>query len=317
MLRNYLKIAFRNLRKNRVYSSINVFGLAVGLATCLLITLYVVNELCYDRYHERADRIYRVVHHASWEGGKLNLAPTSAPFAPVLRQLYSEIEQVVRISPEGGGILQHGETKVKADDIMFADRNVFEVFSYHFLYGDPATSLSRPQSIVLTTDLAVRLFGNVAKAMGKTVLFDNNFPNVVTGVIDNVPANSHLTFSGLRSLPTNFSSGWQEFNLYTYVLLQEGADPQKLEAKFPAFFEQYLKPEMGPVSYRMDLQPLTAIHLHSNLDYEIGPNGNSQTVSVFAIIAGLILLLAGINYMNLSTVGNAYPGGRCSKGRWL
>ena len=305
MFRNYVKIALRNLWKNRVYSGINVFGLAIGLATCLLITLYVADELSYDRYHEQADRIYRVVHHASWDEGNLNLASTSAPYGPTLKQNYPEIEQAVRIMAEGGGPMQYGETKIKVDDVLFADQNLFQVFSYPFLYGDPTTALSKPESIVLTKDLALRLFGDAAKAVGKTIYFENNFGNVVTGVIDNVPANSHLTFSGIRSLPTGFSGGWQDFNLYTYLLLREGTSPQTLTAKFPAFFERYIKPEMGNVTYKMELQPLTSIHLHSNLDYEIGPNGNSRTVSVFAIIGGLILLLAGINYMNLSTARSA------------
>ncbi len=302
MFRNYVKIALRNLWKNRVYSGINVFGLAIGLATCLLITLYVADELSYDRYHERADRIYRVVHHASWNEGKLNLAPTSAPYGPTLKQNYPEIEQAVRIVGEGGGSMQYGETKIEVDDVLFAEQGLFQVFTYPFLYGDPNTALSKPESIVLTKDLALRLFGDAAKAVGKTVYFENNFGNLVTGVIENVPASSHMRFSGLRSLPTGFSGGWQDFNLYTYVLLREGTDPQALASKFPAFFERYIKPEMGmAMTYKMELQPLTSIHLHSNLDYEIGPNGNSRTVSVFAIIGGLILLLAGINYMNLST----------------
>ena len=301
MFRNYLKIAFRNLWKNHVYSGINVFGLAVGLATCLLITLYVADELSYDRHHEQADRVYRVVHRAHWETGDLNVATTSAPYAPALKQSYPEIEQTVRILQEGGGTMLYGITKIDVDDILFADPGMFQVFSHPFLYGDPNTALSKPQSIVLTKDIATRLFGDVAKAVGKTVLFENNFPNVVTGVIENVLPNSHLAFSALRSMPANFSGGWQQFNLYTYLLLAKGTDPQKLEAKLPAFFEQYIKPEMGNVTYKMSLQPLTSIHLHSNLDYEIGPNGNQQTVMVFAIIASLILLLAGINYMNLAT----------------
>ncbi len=301
MLRNYLKIAFRHLWKNRVYSGINIFGLAVGLATCLLITLYVADELSYDRHHKLADRIYRVVHHAQWEDGNLNLAPTSAPYAPTLKQNYPDIEQAVRIVAEGGGPVSYGDTKIQVDDILFADQNLFQVFTYPFLYGNPNTALSKPESIVLTKELAIRLFGDATKAMGRTILFENNFSNVVTGVIDDIPAATHLKFSGIRSLPTGFSGGWQEFSLYTYVLLKEGVDPTKLEAKFPAFFERYIKPEMGNVTYKMELQPLTSIHLHSDLDYEIGPNGSSRTVSVFAIIGGLILLLAGINYMNLST----------------
>ncbi|AQG79416.1 ABC transporter permease [Spirosoma montaniterrae] len=301
MFRNYFKIAFRSLWKNRVYSGINVVGLAVGLAACLLITLYVADELSYDRYHKRADRIYRVVHRATWEGGSMNLAPTSAPYAPTLKQTYPEIEQAVRILPEGGGIIQYGTTKVEAEDIAFADQNLFQVFSYSFLHGDPNMALSKPHSIVLTQTLAARLFGDVASAMSKTVLFENNFPNVVTGIISDMPANSHARFSALRSFSTGFTSGWQQFNLHTYLLLQEGADPKKVEAKFPAFFERYIKPEVGNVAYEMSLQPLTFIHLRSNLDYELSPNGSYRTVSVFAIIAGLILLLAGINYINLAT----------------
>ncbi|MBC8152734.1 MAG: ABC transporter permease [Bacteroidetes bacterium] len=305
MLRNHLKIAFRNLWKNRVYSTINIVGLAVGLSACLLITLYVADELSYDRYHERADRIHRLVHHMTWGGRELNLAITSAPYAPALKQTYPEVEQAVRVLYEGGGVVQHNQTKVEANDILFADANLFRVFSYLFLYGDPATALSKPQSIVLTKDLATRLFGDAAKAVGKTVLFDNNFPNLVTGVIDNVPRNSHLTFSGIRSLQTGYTTEWQNFNLYTYLLLKPGTDAQKLTAKFPAFFEQFIKPETGNINYRMELQPLVSIHLHSNLDFEVSPNGNSQTVLIFGIIGGLILLLAGINYTNLTTARSA------------
>ena len=306
MFRNYVKIALRSLWKNRVYSGINVLGLAVGLATCLLIGLYVADELSYDRHHERADRIFRVVQRAQWEGNDMNVATTSAPFANALKQTYPEVEQAVRIVPEGGGVVQFGTTKVEANDIIFADANLFRVFSHRFLHGDPNTALSKPQCIVLTSSLATRLFGNADSALGKTVLFENNFPNLVTGVIADVPAQSHLTFSALRSLPTGFDGGWQDFSLYTYLLLrpnQSGAPAKSvtLSAKLSGFFERFLKPEMGDITYTMTLQPLTAIHLHSNLDFEAGPNGNSQTVWVFALIGGLILLLAGINYMNLAT----------------
>jgi putative ABC transport system permease protein len=301
MLRNYLKIALRTLWKSRVYTAINGLGLAVGIAACLLIAGYVADELSYDRFHERADRIHRVVHYADWDGGSLRLAPTSAPFAPALQREYPEIEKTVRILAEGGGPIRFGPTQLNVEDIGFADRSVFEVFSYPFLYGDPRTALSKPQSIVLTRSLAVRLFGDAAKALNQTVLFENNFGNVVTGVIEDVPSTSHLTFSALRSLPEGYTEGWQNFNVYTYVLLRQGTDPAKLEAKFPAFAEKYLKPETGQMAYRMELQPLPSIHLHSNLDYEISPNGSIRTVSIFALIAGLILLIAIINYMNLST----------------
>jgi putative ABC transport system permease protein len=301
MLRNYYKLALRTLWKSRMYTGINVLGLAVGIAACLLIAGYVANELSYDRFHANADRIYRVVHYANWEGGSLRLAPTSAPYAPALQRDYPEIEQTVRLVGEGGGPIRYGTTRLDVEDILFADRTVFEVFSHPFLYGDPNTALSKPQSIVLTRSLATRLFGDPAKALNQTILFENNFGNVVTGVIDDVPPTSHLTFSALRSLPEGYTDGWQNFSLYTYLLLREGTDPAKLQAKLPAFFEKYIKPQMGVVTYRMELQPLTSIHLHSNLDYEISPNGTLRNVAIFALIAGLILLIATINYMNLST----------------
>jgi putative ABC transport system permease protein len=301
MLRSYFTISVRTLWKHRTYTSINVLGLAVGIAACLLIAGYVANELSYDRHHAHADRIFRVVHFADWESGSLRLAPTSAPYAPALKAEYPDIEQAVRIVGEGGGPIRFGTTQLQVDDIGFADRTVFEVFSHPFLYGDPKTALSKPQSIVLTRSLAVRLFGDAAKALNQTVLFENDFGNVVTGVIEDVPSTSHLAFSALRSLPEGYTDGWQNFNVYTYLLLREGSSPAKLEAKFPAFAEKYLKPEMGNMTYRMELQPLPSIHLHSNLDYEIAPNGSVRNVSIFALIAGLILLIATINYMNLST----------------
>ncbi|HEX9957392.1 MAG TPA: ABC transporter permease, partial [Fibrella sp.] len=307
MLSNYLKIAFRNLWKNRLFSALNIVGMGVGMAAVGLMSLYVSHELSYDRFHANADRIVRVVHYANWAGGNLQLAPTSAPFAGALASDYPEIEKTVRIQPEGGGLITYKDKKLNVDDIMFADRTMFDVFSFPFLYGDPATALAQPQCIVLTKSLAEKLFGNAAKALGQTVEFSNNFPNRVTGVIEGVPgrgtaANSHLQFSALRSFPDNYTSSWQNFELYTYLLLTNGSDPKTLEAKLPGFYQKYLKKEMGQLTYRMELQPLTSIHLHSHLDYEISPNGTISTIYTFAVVAILILLIAGINYVNLYTV---------------
>ncbi|GAB2518592.1 ABC transporter permease [Spirosoma aerophilum] len=302
MLRNYLKIAFRNLWKNRLFSVLNIVGMGVGIAAVGLMVLYVWHELSYDRFHANANRIFRVVHYAQWAGGNLQLAPTSAPFADALKNDHPEIEKTVRLNPEGGGLITYKDKKIEANDIMFADASVFDVFTLPVLYGNPATALTQPQRIVLTKSLAEKLFGDPAKAIGKTVEFSNNFPNTVTGVIADVPTNSHIQFSALRSLPTNYTNGWQSFDLYTYVLLNKGSDAKTLEAKLTGFFPKYLKKEMGDVTYRMELQPLPSIHLHSHLDYEAGANGNSQTVYIFALVAALILLIAGINYVNLYTV---------------
>ncbi|MGG7663059.1 ABC transporter permease [Dyadobacter sp. BHUBP1] len=301
MLFNYLKISIRNFRKQRLFSGLNILGLGIGIAAVWLMVLYVADELSYDRFHAKADRIYRVTQEAEWETGSFKLAPTSAPFAPALQNEYPEIEKTVRISAEGGGKIRFEEKQVDAPDIFFTDGSVFDVFSYSFLYGNPATALREPQKIVLTKTLATRIFGDASKAMGQTVFFSNNYPNVITGVMEDVPANSHLNFSALRSLPADYTGGWQDGDIYTYLLLKDGTDAKKLEAKFPAFYAKYLQKQMGNADYHLNLQPLTSIHLHSHLDYEIGTNGNIKTVYIFSAIAFLILVIACINYMNLYT----------------
>ncbi|WP_020606313.1 ABC transporter permease [Spirosoma spitsbergense] len=300
MLTNYLKIAFRNLWKNRLFSSLNIVGMGIGMTAVALMGLYIAHELSYDRFHANADRIVRVVQYATWPGGNLQLAPTSAPFAAALKSDYPEVEKTVRFSTEGGGIITYRDKKIEAGDIFFTDNTVFDVFTFPFLYGSPTTALARPESIVLTETLAEKLFGDARKAVGQPIEFSNHFVNRVTGVIADVPANSHLQFSALRSLPANYTDGWQNFNLYTYLLLSKGSTPKTLEGKLTGFYAKYLEKETkGGMDYRMELQPLTSIHLHSHLDYEIGPNGDAKTVAVFAIIAALVLFMAGINYVNL------------------
>jgi len=301
MLFNYLKISIRNFRKQRLFSGLNILGLGIGIAAVWLMVLYVADELSYDRFHAKADRIFRITQEAEWATGSFKLAITSAPYAQALQHEYPEIEKTVRISVEGGGKILFGEKQVDAPDIFFADASVFDVFSFPFLYGNPATALREPQKIVLTKTLATRIFGDAAKAVGQTVFFSNNYPNVVTGVIEDVLTNSHLNFSALRSLPPDYTGGWQDGDVYTYLLLKKGTDAQKLEAKFPAFYTKYLQKEMGNADYHMNLQPLTSIHLHSDLGYEMGTNGNVKTVYIFSAIALLILIIACINYMNLYT----------------
>ncbi len=301
MLKNYLKIAFRNLQKNKIFSMINILGLTIGLTAFWLITLYVADELSFDRYHQNADRIYRVVQHAKWDGGKFDLTGTSAPFAPALKNDYPEIEETVRFDLEGGGAITYQNKHLQVDDIMFTDPSAFAVFTWHFLSGDAKTALMKPQSIVLTKSLATKIFGNPSLALNKTISFDNNYPNLVTGVIDDVPANSHFTFSALRSLPENYTEDWGNFHLYTYILLKKDADIKKLEAGLPQFFNKYLKATMSNMAYRMELQPLTSIHLHSNLSFEMSANSSMIYIYTFSVVAILILLIAAINYMNLST----------------
>src|SRR5688500_1658224 len=301
MLKNYFKTALRNLFRNKTYATINIAGIAIGLTAFWLITLYIADDLSYDRFHKNADRIVRVAHHSKWDGGELHLAPTSALFAPALKSAYPEIKEAIRIVPEGGGVVSYNNKAIKADDIFFTDANIFNVFTHPFLYGDAKTALSKPESIVLTETLAKKLFGNPGNALNQTIFFENNYPNLVTGIIADVPENAHLRFSALRSLPTKYADNWQNFNLLTYLLLAEGADYKKLESKLPQFAANTIQKEMGVSDYRMELQPLTSIHLHSNLQGEISANSSMNRIYIFMAIAVLILIIAVINYMNLST----------------
>src|SRR5690606_6678585 len=207
MIRHYLKIAWRNLAQNKIYSVITIGSIAVGLAAFLLIFLYISDELKFDRYHKNTDRIFRLVQHASWPGGQFDAAITPAPFAPGISTEYPEVQEATRILPEGGGIIHYKDKTISGQDIFFADHTVFDVFSLPFLYRDRTTALTKPQSIVLTESLANKLFDDPRKAINQTIYFENNYPNTVTGVIKDVPTNSHIRFSALRSFSPGYTTG--------------------------------------------------------------------------------------------------------------
>ncbi|HEY4065045.1 MAG TPA: ABC transporter permease [Puia sp.] len=306
MLKSYFRIALRNLRKNKVYTAINIAGLAVGLSVFWLMALYIADELSFDRSSVNADRIYRVVHSGEWSGGQFRLAITPAPFGPALQKDYSEVESAARIDPEGGGVLIYGEKKIPVPDVLFADNALLDIFHYPFIAGDSRQALSNPHTIVLTRTLAEKLFGRAQDALNKTIAFQQDAPSLVTGVIEDIPLNSHLQFSALRAMPNIPTDNWQQSYLYTYVLLRKGTDVHRLEAKLPAFFDRYLKAAMqssvpGEIKYHMQLQPLSSIHLHSNLDYEISRNSDIRYIYLFSAVALLVLLIAVINYINLAT----------------
>ncbi|CAN5187855.1 ABC transporter permease [soil metagenome] len=302
MFRNYLKVAWRNLVRNKIYATINIMSIAIGLAAFWLIALYVGDEFSYGRNEPGADHIYRVAQHASWDGGKLDLPLTSPPFAPSLKASFPEIESATRIDMEGGGVLTYNSKILKANDIIVADDNFFKVFGYDFLYGSAASALSKPKSIVITESLAAKVFGDASTALNKVISFGENDGNTVTGVIKDMPDNMHMHFSGVRAgtwEPDGIQ--WQNFYLYTYIKLKPAANIQSLEKKLPAFASATIQKEMKVNDYRMELQPLPSIHLYSHLDYELSENGSISRVYMFMVIAVLILLIALINYMNLST----------------
>ncbi|GGH05146.1 ABC transporter permease [Mucilaginibacter phyllosphaerae] len=304
MIRNYFKIAWRNLQKHKAFSFINIFGLAMGIAAFWLITLYVTDEWSYDRYNTKADRIFRVAQHGRWNGGKFDIAVTSPPYAPTLKAEFPQVTDAVRIDAEGGGKITYQDKTISEGSIMLTDNSIFNIFSYQFLHGDANYALAKPQSIVLTKTFAENIFGDAANAINKTIQIEGQ-PTTVTGVITDVPVNSHFTFKALRSFPADYTAGyggnWGNSSLYTYLLLKNPGDHKIIEAAGESFFNKHIKNDLGPMKFTMQLQPLTDIHLRSNLSYEIGSNGNITYVYIFSITALLILVIAIINYVNLTT----------------
>jgi len=301
MILSYFTVALRNLLRHKLFSAINIGGLAIGLAAFWMIALYIGYELSYDRYQPNADRIFRIAQHAEWDGGTFHGAITPDPYAAAMKADFPEIEETVRIDIEGGGTFRADGKEFRAGDILFADKTFFNVFSYDFIYGNANAAFAKPKSIVITRSFAKTIFGDASRALSKALEFGSD-SYVVTGVIEDVPANSHFGFSAVRVMTEEMMQGsWMNAHLYTYILLRDKNNIAGLESKMPAFFERNMKAAMGQMEYRAELQPITSIHLHSHLDFEIVANGNITYVYVFSAVAALILLIASINYMNLST----------------
>jgi putative ABC transport system permease protein len=302
MLYNYFKTAWRNITRNKLYAVINIAGIAIGLAAFWLIALYVGDELSYDNSFKNADRICRVAQHASWNGGSINMPLNPPLLAPTITEKFPEVEQAARIDVEGGGVIKFDNKTIKEGDICFADNSFFKIFDYHFVAGDANTALLQPHSIVVTESLAKKIAGNEEAALNQTIYFGDNDPVKITGVINDMPQNSHLQFSGIRSFEGAFDyTSWQNFYLYTYVLLKKGTDVNAFSKKLNALGTQTIAKDMGVKDYHIELQPVTSIHLHSNLDFELSANSSISRVYIFIAIGILILLIAFINYMNLST----------------
>lgn len=282
-----------------MFSFINIAGLALSLSAVWIISLYVADELSYDGYHKNAARIYRLASHGRWGEEKFDVTGTSGLTAAAFKQDFPEVENAVRIDPEGGGVLEYQEKKIKDGGIFFADPSFFTIFTYHFIAGN-ATSLQKSNTIVLTKTLAGKFFGNAADALNKTIYIDKN-PTLITGVIDDVPNNSHVIFNAVRAMPKDYQANWQNFNIYTYILLKSNAGIEQLRAKMPAFVTKYLTVNSRDIHYRLELQPLTSIHLHSHLSYELGENHDIKYIYVLSLVGLLILAIAFINYINITT----------------
>jgi putative ABC transport system permease protein len=299
MLRNYFKTAFRNITRQKAFSFINISGLALSLTALWIISLYIADELSYDRYHDKAERIYRLASHGWWGEEKFDITGTSGLSAAAFKKDYPEVEDAVRIDPEGGGVLTYNDKTIKEDAILFTDPSVFNVFTYHFIAGG-SNALKDPNSIVLTKTLAAKLFGEPAAAINKTVYIDKA-PVNVAAVIEDVPANSHFTFNALRPFSADYKGDWSNLSIYTYILLRNNADIEKLRAEMPEFVKKYLSLNAQNIHFKLELQPLTSIHLHSHLMYELGENHDIKYIYILSIVGLLILVIAMINYINITT----------------
>jgi putative ABC transport system permease protein len=320
MFKNYLLVALRNLLRHKVYSFINVSGLAIGMGCCILIALYIEEEFSYDRYHENADRIYKVLRETRRPGGDRSFSSgTSGALGPSLRSDFSEVQATVRIWNTWGGVWVNYEDRMFRQAFCLADANVLDVFTFTLIKGDPETALVDPFSVLLTEEMAQKFFGG-EDPIGKVITVENRHLGgdyTITGILRDIPGNSSpswqtgLQFDFLTSTAVvsrqivrqpwegwNRGSSW--FPIKTYVVLPEGYPPEGLERKLPDFMERYLGAEMREkTSYR--LQPLTRIHLYNNIDYGRPGMGGITFIYLLGGIAFFILVIASINFMNLAT----------------
>ena len=309
MWKNYLKIAYRNLVRQKGYTFINIAGLAVGLAACLVIALFVRHELSYDRFHPNADRVYRLVRPSpDGEGGQPRVPPG---LAQVVESRFPEVEHATEISWPRTTLIALGEERRYVDDVVTADEHFLEVFPFKLLRGNPETALARPNRLVFTRSLAERLFGE-DDPMGQVVRVEEGADYTVTGIVENVPSNAHFSFQALRSLSEEqraerYSSDvrWEFFGDFLYMVLHEGSTPEALEDKLMAYMKTTNLPEQAWDQMRLAVQPVTAIHLHSTLSGEIAPQSDVRYLYLFSAIGALILLIACVNYMNLATARSA------------
>jgi len=324
MLKNYLTIAFRNLKKQGFYSFINIGGLAVGVAACLVIVLFIIDELSFDKFNTRANRIYRVNHEIKFGGNHMLMNTSSAPTASALQQDYPEIEATVRFRDYGSYLVKtaEGRESIKEQNVIWTDSTFFKIFSVNVLLGDPKTALREPASVAISRRTADKYFpyGN---ALGQSLILDSKYNAKVTAVYENIPSTSHFHFDILISMVGDWpvakeaqSTVFLSNNFPTYLLLKEGVKAKELNNKLGGYLAKYVGPQLAQAlgndftmekfkaagnKYEISLMRLLDIHLHSNFKGEFEPNGNIAYIYLFGTIALFILVIACINFMNLST----------------
>jgi putative ABC transport system permease protein len=315
MLKNFFINTFRNMRKQRGYILLNIAGLMIGLTSFFFISLYIIHELSYDRFHRNYENIYRLKIVGRMAGGELNQAITAAPMANAMLNDYPEVLKATRVRRMGAWLIRFGDRKFNEDGILFADSTFFNIFDFRLLKGDPATALVRPRSMILTEEYARKYFGD-EDPMGQQLIVEaDTVLYTVTGVVQDIPDNSHMKFDMLASLSTYpamaNSQFWISHNFYTYIVVREGTDIAALENKFRGMVQKYVGPQIQEFlrkagnDFRYVIEPLRDIHLKGAPQYSLEPSGSLTTVYIFAVIAILILIVAVINYVNLATAKSA------------
>jgi putative ABC transport system permease protein len=306
VFKNYLKITFRNIVKHKGYSLINIVGLSLGIASCILILLYVRQELSYDTFHRECERIYRIEVENTRPEGKEIYAPTPSPYAPALKKDYPEIEKIARVYFMNRKLVAYEDKTFYEERFIFADPDFFDMFTFPVVKGNRTGLLSNPNSLVLTSSTAEKYFGD-EDPVGKIIRLDNKYDFKVTGVVEDVPINSHFHFDFAAAFPGLNDDivgiqldQWGAYLVYTYALFPSNFDAKFFEGKAKPFIEAHVGKESG-TSRRILLQPLSRIHLHSHSDNEIEPGNTVSNLLIVSTIGLFILMIACINFVNLST----------------
>jgi len=311
MLKNYLILAFRNLLRHKLFSFLNILGLAIGMAACLLIMQYVSFELSFDSFHTNKDRIYRIPVELFLANGQRDYIDADSPpvLGPTLQQDFPEIADYVRLYWfYDGAIFSYRGNKFRQNRLYYAEPSFLSMFSFPLLKGNPLTALREPNTVVLTESTAQKYFGN-EEPIGKVIELNGKDNLLVTGILKDIPKNSQLQFSAIISFATlaqvekeNLKS-WGWYNFFTYILLKPNTKVKDFEAKLPAFMEKYQGEDMRAKNYHsaLILQPLSDVHLNNTITYEVEATGNRQAIYFLAIIALFIVVIAWVNYINLST----------------
>ena len=311
MIKNLLLVAVRNFKRVKGYSILNILGLTIGITFSLFLIFYIKDELSYDKYHKKADKIYRINSYAK-EPDKdvMKWAITPFPLGPALKKDYPEVEEAVRFVGNGKTMYKNGDLRFYEDKIFYCDSNVFKVFTYSFIDGDPKTALVEPNSMVLTQSIAEKFFGRNQGIVGRSLQNDKGDVYKITGVIKDVPKNSHIIFNiliSISSLPKDFGNSWGQFGFFNYVLLRPNVNAASFEKKLLPVYDKYLAPLFAQYNIKIHfgVQPITSIHLHSDMTNEPEELGSISYVYIFGAVALFMLVIACINYMNLTTARSA------------